>query len=72
MLTRASTQQIATALETIVQEYTAPNKDPDSTIKCTLVLSGKRVSIEQSQIPAVFTPVTGRLRVKCEFRKQRG
>ncbi|RFU31377.1 hypothetical protein B7463_g4966, partial [Scytalidium lignicola] len=42
-----------------VRKYTAPGSDIDSFIEPIVVLSGKRLAVEQEQIPKFFTPING-------------
>ncbi|KAH8815384.1 2-polyprenyl-6-methoxyphenol hydroxylase [Xylogone sp. PMI_703] len=42
-----------------VRKYTSPGSDIDSFIEPIVVLSGKRLAVEQEQIPKFFTPING-------------
>lgn len=66
ILTRVHMFQTAATLEDVAKEYMASGDDLNSIINCVLVLSARRTAIKQSQIPEVFTPVTGRLQMKCK------
>ncbi|KAK1826995.1 putative monooxygenase [Podospora conica] len=52
-------------LESIVNDFTPADYDPDSIIDRVLVLSEDRKKVEQEQIPEFFTPVTGKWKMKC-------
>jgi phenol 2-monooxygenase len=47
-----------------VSKYTPAGGDVDSFIEAILVISGKRIQIEQDQIPNYFWPVTGKYRMR--------
>jgi len=44
--------------------FTHPEADIDSVIEPILILHGERVEMEQSMIPDVFWPVTGKWRMR--------
>ncbi|KAI1871577.1 uncharacterized protein JN550_004571 [Neoarthrinium moseri] len=64
----ARLSQLAQSLDQIIRHFTPPDSDADSVINLVLVLSGSRTEIEQEQIPEVFTPVTGKWKMKCLFK----
>jgi phenol 2-monooxygenase len=51
-------------LEGIVRAFTAAESDQDSVFNIVLVLSSKRVHVELEAIPEIFTPVTGKWKMK--------
>lgn len=53
-------------LQSIANDCTPADYDPDSIIDRVLVLSGDRKAVEQDQIPEFFTPVTGKWKMKCK------
>ncbi|CAK7214606.1 hypothetical protein SEUCBS140593_002238 [Sporothrix eucalyptigena] len=54
----------ASELEAVVQQFTPDGADADSVIQSVLVVSSKRQSVQQEQIPPLFTPTTGQWRIK--------
>ncbi|KAI0123621.1 FAD binding domain-containing protein [Xylariales sp. AK1849] len=60
--------KVARGLERVIQRFTPPQADQDSVINLLLVLSGKRTEFEQNQIPEVFTPITGKWKMKSLFK----
>ncbi|CAK7218984.1 hypothetical protein SCUCBS95973_003667 [Sporothrix curviconia] len=54
----------AAELHAIIQHVTPDGADADSVIQAVLVFQSKRQSVEQEQIPPVFTPTTGKWRIK--------
>ncbi|KKY21333.1 hypothetical protein UCRPC4_g03769 [Phaeomoniella chlamydospora] len=59
-----SVEVLSNDLGNMVSEFTPKSQDVDSVIQAILVLSSRRTELEQEQIPGVFTPVTGKLRIK--------
>ncbi|KAI0400956.1 FAD binding domain-containing protein [Xylaria palmicola] len=57
-------QTLALGLEGLVQAFTPAGSDPDSVFNIILVLSSKRASVELETIPEIFTPTTGRWKLK--------
>ncbi|KAI1115051.1 FAD binding domain-containing protein [Nemania sp. NC0429] len=57
-------QKLASELEELVQAFTPSGADPDSVFNIILVLSSKRADVEIGEIPGVFTPVTGKWKLK--------
>jgi phenol 2-monooxygenase len=58
---------MAAGLDRLVQRFTPRGADYDCVFNILLVLSGKRTEIEQEQIPEVFTPISGKWKMKCTF-----
>ncbi|KAL1890887.1 hypothetical protein Sste5346_008028 [Sporothrix stenoceras] len=54
----------ALGLASVVQNFTPDGADADSVIQSVLVISSKRQLVQQEQIPALFTPTTGKWRMK--------
>ena len=61
-------KQVSQRLDDIVKHFTPPGADPDSVIDRVLVIAGDRKKVEQEEIPEFFTPMTGRWKLKSEFR----
>ncbi|KAI1431411.1 FAD binding domain-containing protein [Xylaria sp. CBS 124048] len=61
-------RKLAEDLERLVQTFTPSASDPDGLFNIVLVLSSKRAHIELEAIPHIFTPVTGRWKMKSENR----
>ncbi|KAK8020145.1 FAD binding domain-containing protein [Apiospora arundinis] len=61
----ANLDQVSRTLSEITRKFTPRGSQLDSILRSVLVLSGKRTEIEMQQIPDVFTPITGRLELKC-------
>ncbi|KAH8900377.1 hypothetical protein GQ53DRAFT_708179 [Thozetella sp. PMI_491] len=61
--TAARLQKFATELEAVVQTYTPRDQDANSVIEGVLVFASPRHTIEQSDIPAFFTPATGKWKI---------
>ncbi|KAK8113928.1 hypothetical protein PG999_005997 [Apiospora kogelbergensis] len=57
--------QVSRKLSKIVHKFTPEGAQSDSILHMVLVLSGKRTDIEVAQIPEAFTPIIGRLKLKC-------
>lgn len=51
----------------MVRNFTPSRSDYDSNFNVLLVLAVKRTEIEQGSIPEVFTPTTGKWRMKCKL-----
>ncbi|KAH6653280.1 FAD binding domain-containing protein [Truncatella angustata] len=60
-------KKVASDLEHLVRRFTPPGADDDSVFNIILVLSGKRTDVEQEQIPRVFTPISGKWKMKNLF-----
>lgn len=60
-------RQLALDLEGLVQAFTPSGSDPDSVFNTVLVLLSKRANVEIGEIPGVFTPITGKWRLKSEI-----
>jgi hypothetical protein len=58
--------QVAQSLGRVAKRFTPHSWDSDSVIVCVLVMACDRHTVEQSEIPEVFMPVTGELGMKCE------
>lgn len=54
-------------LEGLVQAFTPSGADPDSVFNIILVLSSKRANVEIGEIPGIFTPITGKWKLKGEI-----
>ncbi|KAH8896524.1 hypothetical protein GQ53DRAFT_779076 [Thozetella sp. PMI_491] len=52
-------------LERIVQTFTPQHQDMDSVIQALLVLKSDRSKVEVHHVPSLFTPTTGRWKIKC-------
>ena len=48
----------------LIRKYTTPGSDIDSFIEVIVVLSGERLNIDHDQIPEMFSPVTGKWRMR--------
>lgn len=60
---------IGDALNVLLREVTSSGQDLDSFIEPMLVLQTTRTSMKMSQLPAIFTPIRGkhRLRSECHY-----
>ncbi|KAI0443861.1 FAD binding domain-containing protein [Xylaria telfairii] len=56
--------KLASDLETLIRAFTPPGSDLDSVFNIILVLSSKRADVELEGIPEIFTPMTGKWRLK--------
>ncbi|KAK8088327.1 FAD-dependent monooxygenase [Apiospora hydei] len=61
----ARLDEVSRELSDIMHEFVPEGVGPDSILHFVLVLSGRRTEIELQQIPEVFTPITGKLQLKC-------
>ncbi|KAK8050279.1 FAD binding domain-containing protein [Apiospora phragmitis] len=61
----ARLDQVSHELSSILREFVPKGTEADSILHVVLVLSGRRTEIEMQHIPEVFTPMTGRLKLKC-------
>ncbi|KAI1354554.1 FAD binding domain-containing protein [Xylaria sp. FL0043] len=57
-------QKLGSDLETLVRAFTPPESDPDSIFNIVLVLSSKRANVELQTLPEIFTPITGKWKLK--------
>ncbi|KAI8635036.1 FAD binding domain-containing protein [Xylariaceae sp. FL1651] len=57
-------QNVAMGLEGIVRAFTPSGSDIDSVLSIVLVLSSQRSNVKLEEIPEVFTPVTGKWKMK--------
>ncbi|KAJ4286587.1 hypothetical protein N0V88_007949 [Collariella sp. IMI 366227] len=57
--------QVAQLLEETAKRFTPSGAYPDSVIDRVLVIASDRMKVEQEEIPAFFTPVTGKWAMKC-------
>ncbi|KAI1826194.1 FAD binding domain-containing protein [Xylaria intraflava] len=57
-------RKLATDLEGLVQIFTPSGSDPDGLFNIVLVVSSKRAHVELEAIPPVFTPITGKWKLK--------
>ncbi|GAP86506.1 putative FAD binding domain-containing protein [Rosellinia necatrix] len=57
-------QKLALDLEGLVRSFTPSECDPDSVFNIVLVLSSERAGVELEKLPEVFTPYTGRWKLK--------
>ncbi|EMR70161.1 putative phenol 2-monooxygenase protein [Eutypa lata UCREL1] len=55
---------VARGWEEIIRAHTPTEADPDSVIRSILVLSSGRASLDLGQIPDVFKPITGPLKMR--------
>ncbi|KAI1082077.1 FAD binding domain-containing protein [Whalleya microplaca] len=53
--------------EHVIRHFTPPGSDFDSVIHPILFLSSKRIDVEQEQIPELFTPITGKWKMRSLF-----
>ncbi|KAH6605527.1 fad binding domain-containing [Trichoderma cornu-damae] len=62
----AATQllKVSAELQGIIDRFTPRNQDANAIIQGVLVLASKRIEVEQNMIPDVFTPVTGKWKIK--------
>ncbi|KAI1282276.1 FAD binding domain-containing protein [Xylaria sp. FL0933] len=57
-------QKLGSELEALVRAFTPSESDPDSIFNIVLVLSSKRTNVELQTLPEIFTPITGKLKLK--------
>ncbi|CAK7215436.1 hypothetical protein SBRCBS47491_002488 [Sporothrix bragantina] len=57
-------EKTASELQAIIENLTPEGADADSVVQAILVIKSKRQSVQQEQIPPVFTPTTGKWRIK--------
>ncbi|RWA09683.1 hypothetical protein EKO27_g5429 [Xylaria grammica] len=57
-------QKLALDLQGLVRAFTPFESDPDSIFNIILVLSSERANVELETIPEVFTPTTGKWKLK--------
>ncbi|RYC60497.1 hypothetical protein CHU98_g5727 [Xylaria longipes] len=57
-------QKLALDLEGLVRAFTPPGSDIDSIFNVILVLSSKRADVELETVPEIFTPITGKWKLK--------
>ncbi|KAI1423263.1 FAD binding domain-containing protein [Xylaria sp. FL1777] len=60
--------KLASDLERLVRAFTPSDSDPDSIFNIILVLSSQRANVELQTIPDIFTPVTGKWKLKDILR----
>lgn len=60
-------EAVGNALRLLVREITPETHDLDSFIEPILVLQTKRTLIKPSQLPEIFTPVTGKRKLRSEY-----
>jgi phenol 2-monooxygenase len=51
-------------LQSIIDTYTPRGQDSNTVIQGVLVLASKRIEVDQNMIPDVFTPATGKWKIK--------
>ncbi|KAI0816641.1 FAD binding domain-containing protein [Xylaria sp. FL0064] len=56
--------KLGSDLEVLVRVFTPSESDPDSVFNIILVLSSKRANVELQTLPEIFTPVTGKWKLK--------
>ncbi|EHK42283.1 hypothetical protein TRIATDRAFT_30979 [Trichoderma atroviride IMI 206040] len=56
--------KVAVELQEIINTFTPSGQEPNSVIQGVLVLASKRTKVEQNMIPDVFTPLTGKWKIK--------
>ncbi|KAJ4422623.1 hypothetical protein N0V82_002742 [Gnomoniopsis sp. IMI 355080] len=56
--------RVGRAIDLLLREFTPPGHDLDSLIEPLLVLRTKRTSIKPSQLNQVFTPITGKRKLR--------
>ncbi|KAK3296514.1 FAD binding domain-containing protein [Chaetomium fimeti] len=61
----ARLNKVSRSLEQTAHRFTPTGAYPDSVIDRVLVIASNRTSVEQEEIPAFFTPVTGQRGMKC-------
>ncbi|KAI1334177.1 FAD binding domain-containing protein [Xylariaceae sp. FL0016] len=61
-------RKVADGLEEVVRTYTPSSAELNSVMNSVLVLSSKRVDIEQEAIPSLFMPVTGKWKTRDMFK----
>ncbi|KAI1174156.1 FAD binding domain-containing protein [Nemania sp. FL0916] len=57
-------EKLATDLEALIHAFTPAGADSDSVFNILLVLASKRAAVELEDIPGVFTPVTGKWKLR--------
>ncbi|KAH9903697.1 FAD binding domain-containing protein [Xylariomycetidae sp. FL2044] len=62
--TASRLDKLSGSLKNVIREFTPAESDFDAILNPILVLSGARVHVEQHQIPEVFTPTTGKWKMK--------
>ncbi|KAI0971832.1 FAD binding domain-containing protein [Xylaria arbuscula] len=62
--TAARLQKLGSDLERLVHAFTPPESDLDSVFNVILVLSSKRANVELQTIPGIFTPTTGKWKLR--------
>lgn len=70
ILTETAAQRLnktAAELLAIIEHLTPDGADADSVVQAILIIASKRQSVQQEQIPPVFTPTTGKWRIKSMF-----
>ncbi|UKZ76834.1 hypothetical protein TrVFT333_004549 [Trichoderma virens FT-333] len=63
-ITAARLAKVAAELQSIIHMFTPRGQDANTVIQGVLVLASKRIEIEQKMIPDVFTPETGKWKIK--------
>ncbi|KAI1332976.1 FAD binding domain-containing protein [Xylariaceae sp. FL0255] len=58
-------RKVSEELRGMIQQFTPKSSDADSIIQSVLVLSSDRQSVEQDEIPQLFTPITTHRKIKC-------
>ncbi|KAM0512347.1 hypothetical protein ACHAPE_008913 [Trichoderma viride] len=56
--------KVAVELQEIINTFTPIGQELNSVIQGVLVLASKRTKVEQNMIPDVFTPITGKWKIK--------
>lgn len=59
--------QAAAKLQDIIDTFTPDGQDANSIIQGVLVFASERVKVERNMIPDVFTPITGKWKIKREL-----
>ncbi|KAI0431500.1 FAD binding domain-containing protein [Xylaria sp. FL1042] len=57
-------QKLGSDLDALVRAFTSSESDPDSVFNIILVLSSKRANVELQTLPEIFTPITGKWKLK--------
>ncbi|KAI1811251.1 FAD binding domain-containing protein [Poronia punctata] len=57
-------RKLSSNLKPTIQKFTPSTSDPDSMFNIILVLSCKRADVDIEKIPDIFTPVTGKWKMK--------
>ncbi|KAJ8120618.1 hypothetical protein ONZ43_g2719 [Nemania bipapillata] len=57
-------KELALGLEGLARAFTPSEADLDSVFNIILVLSSKRADVELGEIPGIFTPVSGKWKLK--------